>query len=293
MCVVTISLGFASGARAAGGGFVPGVEGVMAASIPPPGFHYKMHILYYSADTLKDADGNEVPNGFNVDVFASVHRLLWNTGYKFLGADWAIHVIIPFLSVGLDIKAAGISANDAGFGDISLEPLLLGWHGQRWDAAFGLAFNLPTGSYSENNPASCGNNTFSVMLNLGGTFYFDTKKTWSFSALTRTLFYGENSDTKITPGTEMYIEWGLGKEIMAKKDFLVRPGLCGYSYFQLSDDSGTGASSDLGQVHALGAEVNLFWLNGLYQLNLRGLQEFSAQDESEGFKVLLTLIKTF
>ncbi len=292
-CAVMLSLGFAANAGAAGGGFVPGVEGVLAASIPPPGFHYKMHNLYYNADTLTNASGDDVDNGFGLKVFANVNRFLWNTGKKILGADYCAHLIIPFLSVNLDIEKAGISDSDTDIGDISLEPILLGWHFDRWDAAFGFVLNFPTGHYVSTNAANVGNGTFSAMFNLGATYWFDAEKTWSFSALTRTLFYGEQQDTDVTPGSELYIEWGLGKQFEAQKGLLIRPGICGYTYWQLSEDSGGNSTDDLGRVYAAGGEINFFWLNGLYQINARFLQEFGAEDEAEGFKAILTFIKTF
>ncbi|KMY68126.1 hypothetical protein AAU61_07590 [Desulfocarbo indianensis] len=293
-CAFILPLIFSSNAGATGGGgFVPGVEGVMAATMPPPGFHYRMQTLLYDADTLRDKDGNEVPVSFSLKVLANVHRLIWMTGKKFLGADYGVHVIVPLVGVDLELGACQHTESDVGLGDITLEPLLLAWHGERWDAVLGLALNVPTGHFDATAGANCGTGTLSGLLNIGGTYYFDAEKSWSASLLTRTLLYGETKDTDLTPGTELFIEWGVGKQIMAQKGFLVRPGICGYSYWQLSEDDGGGASSDLGQVHALGAEANLFWLNGGYQANLRVLQEFAAEDEAEGFRAILTLTKSF
>ncbi len=47
---------------ALGGGeneYPNGIEGLKAASLPPPGFYYKMYNVLYTADTLADPDGNE------------------------------------------------------------------------------------------------------------------------------------------------------------------------------------------------------------------------------------------
>ena len=53
-----------------------GGEGVLAATVPPPGFHYRIYNTFYNPDTYKDNNGDEAPIGFDLDVFATVHLLL-------------------------------------------------------------------------------------------------------------------------------------------------------------------------------------------------------------------------
>jgi len=292
--IACMLMGFASNASALGGGFTPGAEGVLAASVPPPGFHYRMYNVYYGADTLKDDNGNEIPIGFDVKVLAEAHRLVWITSKKLFGADYGMSTIIPILGVNLNIDAAGVNDGDVGLGDIFIEPLVLAWHKERFDIGLGLGVNLPTGHFDEFSPANVGANCFSGVLTLGPTFYFDQEKSWSASFLTRTVVYGEQDDTDFTPGDELFIEWGIGKQFPPKKGVLIRPGICGYDYWQLSEDDGPGVIDDKGQVHAIGAEINFFWLPPhLYQVNLRVMQEFSAEDESEGTKAVLTLTKSW
>jgi hypothetical protein len=223
-----------------------------------------------------------------------VNRLVWITDKKFLGADYGASMIIPVLGVDLEIDAAGISDGDVGLGDIFIEPLILAWHKERVDVALGLGVNLPTGNFDETAPANCGRGTLSGLLTFGATYYFDEAKSWTGSILTRTLVYGEQDDTDITPGSEFFADWGIGKQFAVSKGLLVRPGIAGYSYWQLDEDDIPGGTDEKGQVHAIGAEINLFWLPPhLYQVNLRVLSEFGAEDETEGIKTVLTLTKSF
>lgn len=292
--IVFMVMGFSSNADALGGGFTPGAEGVMAASVPPPGFHYRMYNVLYEADTLTDDNGNDVPIGFDINVLCNAHRLVWITQKKLFGADYGMSTIIPVLGIDLDIDALGVSDGSVGLGDIFIEPLVLAWHKERFDIGLGLGLNLPTGDFDKNNPTNLGNDTYSMVLTLGPTFYLDQEKSWSASFLTRTVVYGEQDDTDITPGDEFFIEWGIAKQFPPKKGVLIRPGICGYNYWQLSEDDGPGVIDDKGQVHAIGAEINFFWLPPhLYQVNLRVMQEFSAEDESEGTKAVLTLTKSW
>jgi len=88
----------------------------------------------------------------------------------------------------------------------------------------------------------------------------------------------------------------LGKQIAVSDTFLVRPGIAGFSYWQLSDDSDDGPGTyadERKQLHAIGPEINLFWLPHLLQLNLRALWEFEGENSQEGSQVVVTLTKSW
>lgn len=272
--------------------YVPGVEGVEAASVPPPGFYYRMYTLWYTADNLRDKNGNGVNNGFDLKVFAISNRFVYITPIKVLGADFGMDVIIPLVNTDISISAARVSGNEFGVGDICVDPIVLSWHLPRWDLSLAAGFFMPTGKSGE--PESPGMGFWSLMGSAGATYYLDEKKTWSASVLTRWLKNFENRDTDITPGAELVAEYGIGKSIPIQKDLIARPGLAGYSYLQLSDDDGPGATDDRSRVHAIGPEFNLLWLSAHpFQVNLRYLFEYAAESEPEGQKATLTLTWTF
>ena len=59
MSIVAVLVAMVSAAAGAGetGHYVNGVEGIKAASVPGPGFYYKMYNAFYRADTLTDDSG--------------------------------------------------------------------------------------------------------------------------------------------------------------------------------------------------------------------------------------------
>ncbi len=119
----------ASYAGAGEGGHYPAAaEGIKAATLPPPGLYLKTYNIYYTADTLRDANRNKADVGFDVSVFAFAPRLIWITDKKFLGADYGMDILVPILDVGVDIDALGVSDDQGGIGDIFVEPLVLAWH---------------------------------------------------------------------------------------------------------------------------------------------------------------------
>ena len=55
----------------------------------------------------------------------------------------------------------------------------------------------------------------------------------------------EDRDTDITPGADVVAEYGLAKAFSLNKGSLIlTAGVAGYTYKQLSDDSGEGSSDD-------------------------------------------------
>ena len=280
-------------AALAGGHYVPGVEGVTAATVPPPGFHYRMYTLYYTSDASYDNHGNKQNNDLDLKVFGSSHRFVWISNYKILGADFGMDVIIPLVHTDISIGAAGIDSSQFGLGDICVDPFVLSWHTPRWDLSLALGFFAPTGDHDDVDSPGLG--YWSLMGTAGATYYFDQERSWTASVLTRWLKNFEDDDTDITPGAELVAEYGVGKSFQVSPGLQLRPGLAGYSYVQLTDDDGAGSGDDeRGLVHAVGPEINLFWLPPtLCQLNLRYVWEYGAENETQGQKAVMTLTFSF
>ena len=146
------------------GHYVNGVEGIKAATLPPPGFYYRLYNVFYNADELKDPDGDELDVGFDVSLYAMVNRFIWITNKKILGADFGADIIIPLVYTDIEIKKLGVEDNEFGLGDIFVEPFVLSWHGPRYDASFGLGAYVPTGEYDKDEAASPGRDMWTAMI---------------------------------------------------------------------------------------------------------------------------------
>ena len=196
--------------------------------------------------------------------------------------------IVPLLRTSLTINAAGISDSRSGVGDVYVGPLVLGWHGTQWDAVAAAGMWLDSGSTG--HPASAGKGFKSTMLTGGLTYYFDTAKTLSGSALLRFERHGK-TDSGLRHGNQVTMEWGLGKAFGP-----VQAGVVGYSQWQTSNDSGPGASLNKSSRHALGAAVVYpmapgLALKGAVYKELRA--EAGTGPQPKGSLVRLTLVKAF
>lgn len=269
------------------GHYVHGVEGIKAASLPPPGLYWRWYNVFYQSSTLKDKNGNSLPVGLDAEVFATVNRLIWMTNTKILGADYGLDIIVPLVNTDLDLKTPGLDFDKFGLGDITIEPMLLSWHGPNWDAAAALGFYLPTGSYNAANPASPGKNFWTTMFTLGATWYPDPQKAWSLSLLSRYETHSERDGTNVRLGDDFHFEWGVGRKVTD----LMELGVAGYAQWQVTDDRGTGTTPDRDRVFGIGPELVTVIPALKASLSVRGVYEFGAEDRPEGSIIALTLTK--
>lgn len=316
LCLSTLAIALLLTATAAHGQhYVSGVEGIKAATLPPPGHYWRTYGVYYSADELRDHNGDKAPLDFEVSVYALVNRYIWSSPIEILGGNYVADIIVPIVREDVKINVPGAQPQPAaprgcfddapagpppaydksrtGLGDICVEPLIIAWHGERYDAAAGVGLFIPTGNYDRDEAANPGRGMWTGMGTLGGTLYLDREKTWSASILGRYEIHSKvRSDDcrKFTPGNDFHFEWGLGKTLGRFYDV----GLTGYCYWQTTHDSGTGLSdTHLGRVFSAGPEVMAFFPDiGLFA-SLRSQWEFGARDRSQGHITSLVLTKIF
>lgn len=284
-----LALGVASTAAAGTSHYVPGVEGIKAATVPPPGFYLRNYFVWYHGSRLNDRKGDRVPGDNEFDVFAVVPRLVWITDTKVLGADFGMEAIFPVLRTDFDIGVAGIRDREFGLGDIYLGPAILAWHGQQWDAAVAAGVWLKTGHHAQSKPASVGHGYNSIMLTLGGTWYPDAGKKWSISLLNRFEIHGERDDSNIRDGEHWVAEWGIAYQFQPGLEL----GLIGYQRWQLSEDSGRGATSAKDQAHAIGVQLSWFVPQLGLVLDPAIYYEYASKDQPQGWMFRFNVTKPF
>ena len=237
-------------AAQAEGHYVAGVEGIQAASVPPPGTYYLGYMVHYSADDFRiPGTSTSLPGSNTATVDALANRVVWISTHKVLGADFGMEAIVPVVRTSLSFTAPGTPPpqSESGVGDVYLGPVVLGWHGSNWDAVAAAGVWLDSGSSS--TPAAPGKGFKSTMLTGGVTYYFDSAKTWSGSALMRYEINTAKSNG-ITPGDQATIEWGFGKAMGP-----VQVGLVGYNQWQVNADSGPLATNFKSKRNAIGGEI--------------------------------------
>lgn len=274
------------------GHYVPGIVGIKGGTLPPPGFYYIMHNVYYTSNAMYDGSGDKANIDFKLNVFSNAHRFVYVWEDVIWGANYAVNMIVPL--VYTDISVAGFNDSRFALGDVVLEPLVLAWNEKKYDLTIGLAAVAPTGKYDTRKPALPGKSWWSGMLTVGGTYYFDTSKLWHTSVVSRYEIHGSKKDVDLTPGNDLTFEWGIGKTIPSKVIWNV--GISGYAHWQVSEDSGKDIAykSDVkDRIFSIGPEVGGYLPKAKLNVEFRGHYEFGAIDRPQGFMICLSLYKSF
>jgi hypothetical protein len=231
------------------GQYIPGQQGLNSGLLPDPGFTYANLTINYSADTLRNGNGNKVPLTGSYDLWAVANIFFYVPNLKFLGAKVSFMVAPTFangsVTLGsLNFPNVSLEAGGVGLADTWVQPLTLGWSLKRADVLVGYAFMAPTGRYHAGASDNVGSGYWGHNLVTGTTVYLTKNKgttadlftDWEFNHSSKTTGQG----TTITPGKTFTMEWGLGQVLPLKKDFsmLLQLGAIGYDQWQVSDNGG-------------------------------------------------------
>ena len=214
-----------------------GDMGLNAGSQAPPGLWVVPMVYAYSADTLRDGNGDRfapLGGGGSIDTEAAVLGLLYTTEYKILGGSYGFSVwpSVTNNALGLPILPTDVGAS-TGLGDLYIQPMVLGWNTQRADFTAGLGVYAPVGEFDIEGDSNRGLGMWSYEIFGGTTLYLDEAKTWNLAALAAYETHGKKDGTDIRVGDILTIEGGLGKSFM---DGSVNIGLAFYGQWKITDD---------------------------------------------------------
>jgi hypothetical protein len=267
--------------------YVPGSEGLFAATLPPPGVYLRDYNWFYYSDQFNQPNGDKIDHSnAKVFIYAQVPRLIWITDLQVLGGNIGVDALVPFAYK--NIRAGGFE--DATFG--MSDPFVEGtWsaHTKHFDIALGFGAWMPTENFNAQNPTWAGLGYWDFMFTFGATWYPDEEKKWSFSALNRYEINAQQDDTGITPGQAYTLEGGLGYAVSK----IVTVGVIGYYQQQTTMSTGGYASRNKDRVAAVGPEIATFFPSAMLGVSLRYAYEVMAEDRFQGHTVMLTVTKRF
>ena len=176
-----------------------GDYGLQSGTQAPPGV-YAVGMLYdYSADTLRDRDGDSLPpdsSGGSVGARAAIAGLQWISDKTILGGNYGLAVFPGVTNNAVEAPALQTDTQTStGFADLYIQPVILGWTTQRADFTAGLGIYAPTGKYDAEGDDNRGLGMWSYELFGGTTVYFDEAKTWHLAANAFYETHGEQEQT--------------------------------------------------------------------------------------------------
>ena len=292
-----------------------GAEAFMVGAAPPPGLTYVNYFYFYSADELKDSDGDDSKQLDNITVYGEVARFIWISKKKFFNANYGQHFFILLVDADLDLNGpAGPNGGDE-YHDTDIpyfiwSPMLLTWHlmGGKLHTVLDIAdIYIPLYNQDDDNFMSLGRNYWTIEPVFAIT-YMPTPA-WEFSAKlmydfnTRQEDYSPGPPVKIdrTPGQDFHMDFNVSYGLNPN----LRVGLSGYYYRQVTNDKFHGKDKypaplkaaldtiegEQGQVWALGPGI--WYRHGKIMATLRSQFEFEAKNHPEGYNVWFKLIYPF
>jgi hypothetical protein len=211
----------------------PGLAGLKAGSLPDPGIYLTLPLYYRDSNiTIYDAHGDQVLKGFTsaIDVFALPSAAVI-TPFKILGATYGASYTQWIINGLLNVAATNFQRSTGyGFGDIYVQPVILGWHVPHADFTAGYSFFAPTGA------GTSGQHMWVNEIDFGGTFYPDAAKKWNVSTMSYYDFNRKKNNADIKVGNILTLAGGVGRS------FLKGAANAGVAYgaqWKMTHDSGS------------------------------------------------------
>ncbi|HIJ76144.1 MAG TPA: transporter [Deltaproteobacteria bacterium] len=216
-------------------------EGLAAGALPPPGFYFIN--TFYMMPGLNSWSAGVVNKDAKLFVFVESPVLLWATGMKFLGADYAMAIAQPIVYTNLQVVTplGTLAGNNWGTFNTLLVPYILSWKLPcDWHIKTALTVGLNDGSSNLSN-TSLGGNPAKIFMAPSANDYYDfipevgiswLHNGWNISA---DLFFAiplKDYYTNYQSGNQFSGDYTITKTI-GKWTF----GLGAASYYQVNSDT--------------------------------------------------------
>lgn len=265
-----------------------------AGVTPPAGTYVSLVSAYYEGeiDGPVTIGGRVINVGMAAGFFSQATNIMYVPENKVFDANLGLSVTIPVGHIDIDARVTGPLGNTVsesvdgwGFGDMNVRAQL-GWSRPDFSHTAYVQVVAPTGKYDPNGlQPNIGLNRPGV--DIGWAF------TWTASKLqvngaAGVTFNSENDDTDYRSGTDFHLEWAVGYEVC--KGLVIGPA--GYSFRQITGDSGAGAvlGPFEGEVDAIGGGLSYTTLVGTTPvvLNARHYEEFNPEHRMDGRMSILS-----
>ena len=290
------------------GQWVPGQFGLNAGVIPDPGITYANLALNYSASQLNDSNGNKLlQNVTGTYSFWVDENIIYIVpSHKILGGYFVPYIDLNVANGSLvaDLVGTNLGANGgaAGFADLYVQPINMGWHfGKRVDFNAGYSFVAPTGRYTPGASDNVGSGYWGNDITSGTTLYITKNQGTTANLTTDWEIHGQKTVasalsgqlSNITPGQAFTDEWGIGQVLPLKKDQsqLAQLGLVAYDQWQVTANGGNylvlgrpvpASLAPYYSVHAIGVQANYINPGKNVLLFFKYYDEYSAKARVEG-----------
>ena len=275
--------------------YAPGFFSAMAGVMPEAGTYGDFQVWLYDGNLNEAFLENQVVSKIDSQMAVPMLSVMHVTELSWLGGRYGFSIMgsYPSVDVGATLTAANQPLRDkdsaSGLGDLTLTPLILGWHDSNWHSMFMLNAYLPTGGWDEHDLATTGLNRPALEPLYNLTYLSEETGRELSLAVGYTINFG-NEDTDYESGDEFHLDFTLGQWFANHW----MAGVAGYWFQQVTADDGAPdvLGSNKGRVLGAGPIVSyVTTLSGGNELLLsaRYYHEFGGTNRLEGDALWLRL----
>jgi hypothetical protein len=231
-----------------------GFAGLKAGSLSDPGIYVTLPLYFRQSDiSLYDSHGNRILKNLTAGINQfDLPGIQVVTPYKFLGAHYGVSYLQYITNGVVSVASADFHrSTNYTFGDIYVQPIILGWNKKRFDVTAAYAFFAPTGKDSG------GQHMWVNEIDLGGTFYPFEDQRWNVSTMMYYDFDRKKNDAGIRVGNFLTIGGGIGRSFYKGE---ANAGIAYNAQWKATRDSGADIPTILpltnGRVFALGPQID-------------------------------------
>lgn len=272
-----------------GGSTYPlGAENFLSAAAPPPGVYVMEYYTHYSADKLKDNDGNNIPLPvFKLQADVAVTRVVWSTPTQVWGGNLIYQAIIPAV-LKQKVELPGLTKSTTGLSDIILGAALAHHYSPQLHGVVALELVAPTGDYDQHRAVNAGRNYWAVQPVYTMSYIDPHGFNGDFKAVVD--LNQTNHATQYRSGRELNLDyaagWGIGHGLTV--------GVSGYYYRQFSDDKMAGVTVRDNRAAATSIGPSLKFDNGHHWfVTAKWAREFDVRNRPQGSSLWLKTILPF
>jgi hypothetical protein len=262
---------------------LPGLIGLDAGRIPEPGLYLVDRLVDYRANELRDRNGSLIPIGIQLRGLSNAVGISYTVNLKQSSVFLTATAAVPVARLRLNIQDRPEASFDRfGLADAYIQPVRLGWRGDRFDVVSSYALYLPTGIFSlTGKGVSSGQVTHE--FSAGGSIYANTNRDVFVTALASYDLNLRKRGIDITRGDTFQIQGGVGLDFLGQ---VIEVGAAGHGLWQVRPDRGADLPPILREgrdrVYGVGPEVAVLIKAIRSQIRVRYEWDLGVQSRPKG-----------
>jgi hypothetical protein len=262
------------------GHYPPGQSGLRGAARPEPGITFTNFNRFFTNVEQAGPSGAPAASIEQELRYANISMITWTSDWAPLGMRYGALAGIPFATGDLSSPNA---ESGFGLGDVLLTPISLSGGGGQLDYQIQLTFWSASGRFSPGASDNRGTGFWALVYSLGGVWYpGGDRDAWSISAIARFEQNFEQRGSRIDPGDDVVVDWGVGR-MFQPGNHAADVGVSGFALWQVTRQVGGSieAETERYRLFGIGPEASLS-LVGALSLRLRAQWELAARNIVRG-----------